>query len=67
MLKAEKANANFIVFRLTQQALEHTIYHVEDPTGALTHNLPRRGEHANHYTTDAFVHRTTNYDNVGHK
>jgi hypothetical protein len=37
----EKTNTNFIVFGLTRSGLEPTIYRT-------------RGEHANHYTTDAF-------------
>jgi hypothetical protein len=41
MLSGEATNINYIVFGLTQSGLEHT-------TGA-------RGEHANHYTTDAVV------------
>jgi hypothetical protein len=36
----EALNTNFIVFGLTRSELEPTIYHT-------------RGEHANHYTTDA--------------
>jgi hypothetical protein len=40
MLSGEATNTNFIVFGLTQPGLEPTIYHT-------------RGEHANHYTTDA--------------
>ena len=40
MLSWEVTNTNFIVFGLTRSELEPTIY-------------PTRGEHANHYTTDA--------------
>jgi hypothetical protein len=29
-----------------------------DPTGARSHDLPHRGEHANHYTTDAALENT---------
>ena len=36
----EATNANFIVFGLTGRGLEPTVYHT-------------RGEHANHYSTDA--------------
>ena len=36
----EATDTNFIVFGLTRPGLEPTIYHT-------------RGEHANHYTTDA--------------
>jgi hypothetical protein len=43
MLNGEATNTNFIVFGLTYKSeLEHTIYRT-------------RGEHANHYTTDAVV------------
>jgi len=40
MLSGEATNTNFIVYGLTQPALETTTYHT-------------RGEHANHYATDA--------------
>jgi hypothetical protein len=40
MLRGEATNTNFIVFGLTWPGLEPTIYNT-------------RGEHANHYTTDA--------------
>ena len=40
MLSREATNTNFIVFGLIQPGLEPTIYHT-------------RGEHADHYTTDA--------------
>jgi hypothetical protein len=40
VLSGEATNTNFIVFGLTQPGLEPMIYHT-------------RGEHANHYTTDA--------------
>jgi hypothetical protein len=40
MLSREATNINFIVFSLTRLELEPSIYHT-------------RGEHANHYTTDA--------------
>ena len=40
VLRREAANAIFLVFGLTQPGLKFTIYHT-------------RGEHANHYTTDA--------------
>jgi hypothetical protein len=40
MLSVEATNTNFIVFGFTQLGLEPTIYYP-------------RGEHANHYTTDA--------------
>ena len=39
----EATNTNFIVFGLTRSGLKPTIYHT-------------RGEHANHYTTDAVHH-----------
>jgi hypothetical protein len=38
----EAANTNVIVFSLTRPGLEHTIYRI-------------RGEHVNHYTTDAVL------------
>ena len=40
MLSEEATHTNFIVFGLTRPVLEATIYRI-------------RGEHANHYTTDA--------------
>jgi hypothetical protein len=40
VLSGEATNTNIIVFGLTRPGLEPTIYHT-------------RGEHANHYTTDA--------------
>jgi hypothetical protein len=40
MLSRKATNTNLIVFGLTQPGLEPMIYHT-------------RGEHANHYTTDA--------------
>jgi hypothetical protein len=40
MLSGEATSTNFIVFGLTRPGLEPTIYRT-------------RGEHANHYTTDA--------------
>jgi hypothetical protein len=40
VLSGEATNINFIVFGLTRPVLEPTIYRT-------------RGEHANHYTTDA--------------
>ena len=40
MLSGEAADTNFIVFGLTRPMLEPTIYRT-------------RGEHANHYTSDA--------------
>jgi hypothetical protein len=40
VLIGEATNTNFIVFGLTRPGLEHTIYRT-------------RGEHANHYATDA--------------
>jgi hypothetical protein len=40
MLRGEATNINFIVFGLTRPGLELTIYRI-------------RGEHANHYATDA--------------
>ena len=40
VLSGEATNTNFIVFGLTRPGVEPTIYHT-------------RGEHANHYTTDA--------------
>ena len=40
MLSREETNTNFVVFGITQSELEPTINH-------------SRGEHANHYTTDA--------------
>ena len=40
MLSGEAIKNNFIVFGLTRSGLEPTIYHT-------------RGEHTNHYTTDA--------------
>jgi hypothetical protein len=40
MFSGEAINNNFIVFGLTRQVLEPMIYRT-------------RGEHANHYTTDA--------------
>ena len=40
MLSGEATNTNFIVFGFTRQVLKPTIYRT-------------RGEHANHYTTDA--------------
>ena len=43
MLSGEATNTNFIVFGFTQPGLELTIYR-------------DRGEHANHYVTDAFEH-----------
>ena len=43
MLKGEAANTNCIVFGLTRSGLEPTIYRT-------------RGEHANHYGTDAVYH-----------
>ena len=49
MLSAEAPNTNFIVFGLTRPGLESTIYHT-------------RGEHANHYTTDAVVQRMIVYN-----
>jgi hypothetical protein len=44
VLSGEATNTNFIVWF--------------DPTGARTHDLLHRGEHANHYTTDAFNHNS---------
>jgi hypothetical protein len=38
VLSGEAANANFIIFGLTQPGLKLTIYHTQ-------------GKHANHYTT----------------
>jgi hypothetical protein len=49
VLSAEAPNTNFIVFGLTRPGLESTIYHT-------------RGEHANHYTTDAVVQRMIVYN-----
>ena len=49
MLNREKTNTNFIVFGLTYSGLEPMIYH-------------SRGEHANHYTTDAVVNKI--FDNI---
>jgi hypothetical protein len=43
VLSGEATNTNFIVFGFTQPGLELTIYR-------------DRGEHANHYVTDAFEH-----------
>jgi hypothetical protein len=43
MLSGEATNTNLLVFGLTGAELEPTIYHT-------------RGEHANHYTTDAVEH-----------
>jgi hypothetical protein len=40
MLSEEATNTNFLVFDLTRPGLKSTIYHT-------------RGEHTNHYTTDA--------------
>ena len=40
MLRGEVTHTNFIIFGLTQPGLKPTIYRT-------------RGEHANHYTTDA--------------
>jgi hypothetical protein len=40
VLSGEATNTNFLVFRLTRPVLESTIYRT-------------RGEHANHYATDA--------------
>ena len=40
MISGEATNTNFIVFGLTQPGLKSTIYRT-------------RGEHANHYATDA--------------
>jgi hypothetical protein len=40
VISEDEANTNFIVFGLTPPGLEPTIYRT-------------RGEHANHYTTDA--------------
>jgi hypothetical protein len=56
VLSEEATNTSFIVFGLTRPGLEPTIYHT-------------RGEHANHYTTDAvftvdekhFIHK---YDDI---
>jgi hypothetical protein len=42
MLSGEATNTNLIVFGLTRQALEPTIYR-------------NQGKHANHYATDAVV------------
>jgi hypothetical protein len=42
LLSGEATNINFIVFGLTRSGLEPTIYHT-------------RGEHANHYATDADI------------
>jgi hypothetical protein len=50
MLSGEATYTNFIVFGLTQPGLEPTIYRT-------------RGEHANHYTTDAVCHKTANKKN----
>jgi hypothetical protein len=58
MISKEATNTNVIVFSLTRPWLERTIYRT-------------RGEHANHYTTDAeeslsqdttYLHR--NHDNI---
>jgi hypothetical protein len=43
MLSGEATNTNFIVFGLTRPGLKPTIYRT-------------RGEHANHYLTDAVKH-----------
>ena len=42
MLSGEATNINFIIFGVTPQGLEPTIYHT-------------RGQHASHYTTDAVM------------
>jgi hypothetical protein len=42
MLSGEATNTNFIVFGLTRPMIEPKIYRI-------------RGEHANHYTTDAVI------------
>ena len=42
MFSGEAANANFIIFGLTRPGFEPTIYRT-------------RGEHANHFTTDAVL------------
>jgi len=42
VLSEEATNTNFIVFGLTRSRHESTIYHT-------------RGEHTNHYTTDAVL------------
>ena len=43
MLSGQATNINFIGFGLTRPGLEPTIYRT-------------RGEHANHYATDAVTH-----------
>jgi hypothetical protein len=52
MLSGEATNTNLIVFGLTRSVLELTIYRI-------------RGEHANHYATDAVVKdRTANLRHI---
>jgi hypothetical protein len=46
MLSEEATNTNFIIFGLTRPGLEPTIYRT-------------RGEHANHYATDAVLTQQT--------
>jgi len=46
MLSGEAANTNFIIFGLTHSGLESTIYRT-------------RGEHANHYITNAVIFSST--------
>jgi hypothetical protein len=43
MLSKEAAKTNFLVFGLTRQGFQPTIYHTW-------------GEYANHYTTDAVIY-----------
>jgi hypothetical protein len=49
VLSGEATNTNFIVFALTRPGLEPTIYCT-------------RGEHANHYATDAVVFISINQE-----
>ena len=53
MLSGEATNTNFIVFGLTRSGLEPTIYCT-------------RGEHANHYTTNAVSHLIRYYWEITH-
>jgi hypothetical protein len=57
VLSGEATNTNFIVFGLTRQGIEPTIYRTRgEHANHYTTDEPTiyrtRGEHANHYTTD---------------
>ena len=52
MFSGEATNTNLIVFGFTQPGLEPTIYRT-------------RGEHANHYATDAVIY-VLGHDRVSH-